>query len=77
MQLIDAFVAIETQLEVRSKPLTYLLSKYGFDVDAMIAHKIAVTEEEIEDQQAILIAESPSPVRDVDQSKIDIPANSL
>lgn len=75
--MIDAFVAIETQLEVRSKPLTYLLSKYGFDVDAMIAHKIAVTEEEIEDQQAILIAESPSPVRDVDQSKIDIPANSL
>ena len=75
--MIDAFVAIETQLEVRSKPLTYLLSKYGFDVDVMIAHKIAVTEEEIEDQQAILIAESPSPVRDVDQSKIDIPANSL
>ena len=53
--MIDAFVAIEAQLEVRSKPLTYLLAKYGFDVDAMISHKIIVTEEEGEDHQAILI----------------------
>ena len=44
-QLIDAFVALEAQLEVRSKPLTYLLQKYGVDVNAMISQKIAVTEE--------------------------------
>ena len=44
-QLIDAFMALEAQLEVRSKPLTYLLQKYGVDVNAMISQKIAVTEE--------------------------------
>lgn len=43
--MIDAFVALEAQLEVRSKPLTYLLQKYGVDVNAMISQKIAVTEE--------------------------------
>ena len=48
--MIDAFVAIEAQLEVRSKPITYLLAKYSYDVDAMISHKIAVAEEESEDQ---------------------------
>ena len=43
---------------MRSKPITYLLSKYGFDVDAMISHKITVSEE---DNQASLIEKSPSP----------------
>ena len=36
-QSIDAFMALEAQLEVKSKPLTYLLQKYGVDVDAMIS----------------------------------------
>lgn len=39
-QLIDAFVACELQLDVRSKPISYLLEKYGVNVDQMISHNI-------------------------------------
>lgn len=51
-------MAIEQQLNVRSKPITFLLSKYGFNVDSMISQKISVGEE---DNQAIMINENKSP----------------
>lgn len=59
-QLIDAFMAIEQQLDVRSKPITFILQKYGINVDSMISHKISVGEEE-EDNSAIMIDENMTP----------------
>ena len=70
-QLIDAFVACEQQLEVKSKAMTYLLLKYGINVDQMVSHKVTAPAESasageegsvgLEDDQAILVEESPSP----------------
>ena len=61
--MIDAFVACEQSLEVQSKPIVYLLAKYGVNVDAMISQKLQVSDQEVasmagaEDNQAILIRE--------------------
>lgn len=50
----------EQSLNVQSKAITYLLGKYGVDVNAMISHKLNIGE----DSEAILIEgeESPPPI---------------
>ena len=39
-------MVVEQQLEVRSKPIIFLLQKYGVNVNSMISHKINVGEED-------------------------------
>ena len=56
-------------MEIKSKPITYLLAKYGFNVDEMISHKInANASEGPEDNTAMLIEESASPRRKVNET---------
>ena len=77
LQLIDSYIACENTLEIKSKPIKFLLSKYGFDVDAMISHKLNVPEDihNLEDNQAILLEESKSPIRN--QQSLEQNANKL
>ena len=63
-------MAVESQLEVHSKPIAYLLAIYGVNVDAMISQKISVVGS-IEDNQAESIHEKGSPIRGRNQSPYD------
>ena len=65
-------MAIQSQLEIKSKPVTYLLGRYGVNVDAMISHKLNVPDAPDDaDSHAILVEESPSPNR-VRQQQISL-----
>ena len=58
-------------MEIKSKPITYLLAKYGFNVDAMISHKLnsVAGSEGPEDNAAVLIEENQSPRRKVNETE--------
>ena len=42
-QLIDAYLVIQQQLQHESKPIKFLLGKYGYDIEAMIGQRVSVT----------------------------------
>ena len=42
-QLIDAYLVIQQQLRHESKPIKYLLGKYGYDVEAMISQRVGTS----------------------------------
>ena len=39
-QLVDAYLVIQQQLRLESKPIKYLLGKYGYDIEAMISQRV-------------------------------------
>ena len=41
-QLIDAYVVIQQQLRLESKPLKFLLGKYGYNIQEMISQRVGV-----------------------------------
>ena len=42
-QLIDAYLVIQQQLRHESKPIKFLLGKYGYDIEAMVSQRVGAT----------------------------------